>query len=795
MTDEPSKIILKKNEDGSTTKVLVKKVTLKVKVKAPNAPEPVKPGVVTPEPVSNPVTSKPTNAPTVPPVQTVPTKPPHVGPVKGGLSDLKAPVRTYPPRPGGPRPGGGYGGGAPGGAPRGDGSGPPGGLGTVDPRKKKIFVARKKPGEGPRGPGGGPGAPTPPLVPANASQRGPHDRKKNDRYEPKEINKLSDKFLKRDEEQNEFANVPASIEIPEVISLKNLAMKLNLKVAQIIKKFFDLGVMDLTVNDSIDSDSASILCAELKCEVKVVSLLEQTKVEEERGKDEDYARRDPIVTVMGHVDHGKTSLLDAIRKTDVAAGESGGITQHIGAYKVSIPKGSVLFIDTPGHAAFSSMRSRGAKVTDIVILVVSAIDGVMPQTIEAINHAKAAGVPIIVAVNKMDVPGADATRIRTQLSEHGLVSEDWGGDTMFLPVSALKKTGLTELLEAVLLQAEMKDLKANPKVRASGYVIESKVEQGKGNVATVIIKNGTLKPGAAYLCGNFTGRVRAIFNDRGEEIKSALPSTPVEIIGLSGLPQAGDIFVEMESEREAKKVADRRLELVKENAAQNVKKITLSNIFDAMKQRQVKEHKVILKGDVFGSVEAIKELLNKQKNDEVKVTVIHSSTGAINETDVQLASASQALIIGFKVRPNPKAKKMAETEKVDVRLYQIIYDIIDDIAKVLLGMLDVEQKEEKLGSLRVKEVFKITGSGKIAGCVVTDGKVTSKARVRLFRDDVQIYEGEIATLKHYKDEVKEVLAGTECGIQIKDYQDLRVGDVVESYQLVKIERKLEISAS
>jgi translation initiation factor IF-2 len=700
---------------------------------------------------------------------------------------------TYGPRPGGYGPrSGGYGprppgaGGGYGGAPGGPG-GP--GAGSNDPRRKKIFVARK-----PTGPGGRPGQPPPPL-PAG----GRHYDKKKHASDSKgrdkdEVETFENKILRKEaQEQNEFANIPAGIEISEVISIKNLAMKLNLKASQIIKKFMSLGVMDLTVNDNIDHESASILCHELGCEIKVVSLLEQTKVEEDKGAPEDYVTRDPIVTVMGHVDHGKTSLLDAIRSTSVAAGESGGITQHIGAYKVKTEKGAVLFIDTPGHAAFSNMRARGAQVTDVVILVVSGVDGVMPQTIEAAAHAKAAGVPVVVAVNKMDLPGAETTRIKNQLSEKGLVSEEWGGDTMFVEVSATKKTGLTKLLESVLLTAELRQLKANPRVRASGYVIESKIEQGRGNVATVIVKNGTLKPGAAYLCGNATGRVRAMYDDLGKEVKVAGPSTPVEIIGLSVLPQAGMPFTEMENEKEARRVAERREELARENAAQNVKKVNLGNLFDTLKQRAVKEQKVLVKADVFGSVEAIRDMLAKIQNEEVKISVIQAAAGAINETDVDLAATSNAMIIGFKVRPNGKAKKEAERLGVDIRIYQIIYEIVDDMTKALTGMLDEQKREERLGSLTIKEVFKISGVGKIAGCAVNDGKVVAKARARLMRDGVQIWDGDIASLKHYKDEVKEVLAGTDCGLQLKDFQDLKPGDTVESYQLVTLERKLEIS--
>ena len=553
--------------------------------------------------------------------------------------------------------------------------------------------------------------------------------------------------------------------------------------------------MDVTVNDTIDSETAAIVCSELNCKVKVTSLLQQTKVDVDVGDESDYIKRHPIVTVMGHVDHGKTSLLDAIRKTNVTSSESGGITQHIGAYQVKIDKGSVLFIDTPGHEAFSAMRARGAKVTDIVILVVSAVDGVKPQTIEAINHAKAAKVPIIVAINKCDLEGSNPDNIKTQLSEHGLVSEEWGGDTIFHKISALKKEGIKELLETIILQADINEFKGNPKVKAHGYLIESKVEVGKGNVITVVIKNGTLRQGDAYVSGNATGKVRAMFDENACIVKEASSSTPIEIIGISKLPQAGELFQVVENEKEGKRIVERREQLHKERAANKVKKVNLDNLFDAIAARKVDELKVLIKGDVFGSVEAIRDIMEKQKNDEVKVTVIRSATGAITENDVNLASASDALIIGFKVKPNGKAKKLADQLGVKIKQYNIIYDIVDDVQDALQGMLRSEKIEEELGTLEVKEIFKISGSGKIAGSVVTQGKIAFSGIIRLYREEVMIHEGEIATLKRYKDNVKEVTEGSECGLQIKNYQDIKPGDMIKCYLVKEVEREFKLLES
>ena len=618
---------------------------------------------------------------------------------------------------------------------------------------------------------------------------------KNQLQERENFNKLENQLKGKKGDGEEFSNIPSEIEIPEAVTIKDLAHKLNLKASQLIKKFLSLGVMNLTVNDSIDADSATILCAELGCNTKIVSLLDQTKMEIDIGDPKDDEPRPPIVTVMGHVDHGKTSLLDAMRKTNVVASEAGGITQHIGAYRIEREKGAILFIDTPGHAAFSAMRARGAKVTDVAVLVVSAVDGVMPQTLEAISHIKEADIPVIVAINKCDLKEADAKRIKTQLSEHGLISEEWGGAVVFVEVSALKGQGINELFDALLLQAEMSELKANPYVKAHGYVIESKIEQGRGNVASVVVKNGILKKEDFYLSSHSTGKVRAMFDEHGKEKKSTGPSTVVEIIGISDLPQAGELFQVVENEKEGRRIAERRAHLRKETDAKNVKKVNIENLFDTLAAKKVKELKALIKGDVYGSVEAIKDMLTKQKNDEVKVSVIHAATGGITENDVNLASASDALIIGFKVRPNSKAKKLAEREKVDIRLYQIIYDIIEDIQKRLQGMLTTETLQEKIGTLEIKEIFKISKVGKIAGCAVTDGKVAANSFLRLYRDDVMIHEGKLAALKRFKDDAKEVVAGQECGLQIENYYDIKVGDTIECISVKEIQRKLDIASN
>jgi len=563
--------------------------------------------------------------------------------------------------------------------------------------------------------------------------------------------------------------IPKSIDIMEVITV--------------------LGVM-ATINQQIDAETATIVASEFGAEVKIISLYDETLIESDEALEEDLEHRPPIVTIMGHVDHGKTKLLDAIRTTKIAEGEHGGITQHIGAYQVETEKGSITFLDTPGHEAFTLMRARGAQVTDIVVLVVAANDGVMPQTVEAIHHAKEAGVPIIVAVNKIDLPEANPDKVKQQLSDHGLMPESWGGSTMFVEISALKKMGIDELLDGIILQAEVLELRASKKTRAEGKVIESKIDQGRGVVATVLIEKGQLKIADAFIGGVFPGKVRAMFNDRGESIKVANPSTPVEILGFSGIPSAGDPFQVTESEKQARQIGLKRQELKRHEGAKNVKKVTLDNLYDSISDGEIKELKVIVKGDVQGSVEALKNSLEKLSNKEIRLVCIHASAGAIIENDVYLAAASDAIIIGFHVRPTPKALMIADQEKVEVRKYNIIYDAVEDIKLAMEGMLSPDLREDALGTAEVRDTFKVPKIGVIAGCYVQSGKVKRNCLIRVFREGVQIHEGKISSLRRFKDDVKEVATNYECGIGIENFQDLQVGDSLEAYEIVEVAKKL-----
>lgn len=583
--------------------------------------------------------------------------------------------------------------------------------------------------------------------------------------------------------------VPKSIDIMDVITVAELAKKLNLKASDVITKLIGMGQM-VTINQQIDADTASILADEYGCKVNIVSLYDQTIVEGEKGDDADIVERPPVVTVMGHVDHGKTKLLDAIRSANVAATEFGGITQHIGAYKVEINGRSIVFLDTPGHEAFTQMRARGAHLTDIVVLVVAANDGVMPQTIEAINHAKEANVPIIVAINKIDLYEANPDRVKQQLSEYGLIPEEWGGDTIYCPISALKKEGIDNLLENILIEADMLELKANPNCRAEGKVIESKVDQGRGMVSTVLIQRGTLKIGDAFIAGVYAGKVRAMFNDRGKKIESAGPSTPVEILGFEGLPNAGDPFQVTESEKYARQIGEKRQELERIGAAKNVKKVTLENLYTSIQEGEVQELKVIIKGDVQGSVEALKNTLEKLSTSEIRLHTIHASVGAIVENDVNLASASDAIIIGFNVRPTSKAALLAEQEKVEIKRYNVIYHAQEDIKAAMEGMLSPELKEEQIGTVEVRDTFKVPKVGTIAGAYVTDGSVKRNSVCRVYRDDVEIFNGKISSLKRFKDDAKEVEKGFECGIGLENFNDIQVGDIIEVYEIKEIARKL-----
>lgn len=590
-----------------------------------------------------------------------------------------------------------------------------------------------------------------------------------------------------------LASVPKSIDMMEVITVSDLAKKMNLKASEIIAKLFKMGMM-VTINQQIDHETAEIICSEYNCSVHLVSLYDETLIASESDEDQELVDRAPIVTVMGHVDHGKTKLLDAIRSTKVAEGEYGGITQHIGAYKVNLDdRGEVVFLDTPGHAAFSMMRARGAQVTDIVILVVAANDGVMPQTREAIDHARAANVPIIVAINKCDLAEAKPERVMQQLSDLGLMPEEWGGQTLYCQISALKKIGIDELLDTVLLQAEMLELKANANCRAEGKIIESRIDQGRGIVASVLIERGTLRQGDHYVAGIYPGRVRAMFDDKGRKIEIAGPSTPVEIIGLSDIPGAGDPFQVTEDERQARQVGAKRQELERLGDSRNVKKVTLDNLYSKIKEGTIQEFNVIIKGDVQGSVEALQGSLEKLSTDEIHLNVIRASAGAIIESDITLASASEALVIGFNVRPTPRAQALADQEKIEIRKYNIIYDVVDDIRLAMEGMLSPEVREIEIGTVEVRDTFKVPRIGTIAGAMVTKGKVKRNALVRVIRDSIQLNSQmvRISSLKRFKDDAKEVAEGFECGIGLENFNDLRVGDILEIVDTEEVARKLE----
>ena len=622
--------------------------------------------------------------------------------------------------------------------------------------------------------------------------------KKKIEYPKRKHDQPEEKYLQVKKKTVIMANpVPKEISITEGITVADLAKKMNLKGSDLIHKLMAMGMM-LTINQQIDSDTASLLAAEYDCKVNVVSLYDETVIEEDKEHQEDLAPRPPIITIMGHVDHGKTKLLDAIRSTNVAEGEYGGITQHIGAYCVDLPataegkpQGRVVFLDTPGHEAFTMMRARGAQVTDIVVLVVSAVDGVMPQTIEAINHAKQAEVPIIVAVNKMDLVEANVDLVKRQLSEHGLTPEEWGGTTIYNEVSALKKTGIKELLESILLQSEVLELKASYKTRALGIVLESRVEMGRGIVATVILQKGTLTPGESFVAGIYSGKVRAIFNDRGEKVTEATPSLPVEVIGFASIPNAGDPFQVTDSEQTARLIGSKRQELRKQEESKGVKKVTLDNLYEQIKEGQIQGLNVIIKADVAGSVEALKSSLQRLSTSEVKLEVIHAAAGAINEGDVLLASTSNALIVGFHVRPTSVAQSLADREKVDIRKYNIIYDALEDIRSAMEGLLKPELREEQIGSIEVRNTFKIPKIGTIAGCQVISGKVRRNADVRLIRDGVEIFKGKIASLKRFKDDAREVEEGFECGIGLDGFHDIKTGDTIEVYETRELAKKLE----
>ena len=586
-----------------------------------------------------------------------------------------------------------------------------------------------------------------------------------------------------------------TITVEGALTVQQLAESLGKPATEVIMKLMKMGTM-ASLNQEVSFEVASQVASEYGFTLEVGGQEENSEeeiealMEIEEDREEDLKPRPPVVTVMGHVDHGKTSLLDAIRSTHVTNSEAGGITQHIGASEVSINGQKIVFLDTPGHEAFTAMRARGAQVTDIAILVVAADDGIMPQTIEAINHAKAAEVPLIVAINKIDKPSANPDKVKQELSEQGLLVEDWGGDVIAVPVSARQKTGIDTLLEMILLVAEMEELKANPDKRAVGTVVEAELDKGRGPVATVLVQGGTLKVGDPIVCGLASGKVRAMINSKGKRVKTAGPSTAVEILGLSEVPQGGDQFVAVPSDKVARNIAEKRQQIAREEMLKANQRMSLDQFFDQMNEGQVKDLNVIIKADVQGSVQAVKQSFEKLSNDEVGVRVIHGGVGAINESDVTLAAASNAIIIGFNVRPVPSAESLAEKESVDVRSYTIIYKAIEDIQAAMSGMLDPEYRDEDTGKAEIREVYKISGVGTVSGCYVTSGKIYRNGKVRIVRDGIIIHEGEIQALKRFKDDVKEVNNGYECGMSFVNYNDIKVGDIVEAYITKEIERKL-----
>ncbi len=715
------------------------------------------------------------------------------------------------PRPqgqGGPRPYQGSSDGRP--RPQGQG-GPRPYQGSSDGRPRPQGQGGQRPGgrdgaQRPGGPGRRPGgkddAPSAIEIDDQAlkKNKGLDKEKEKEKHKEKESRRLN----KREREEAEKALIlkkkqiaetrkaasPDKISITESVTVGELSKKLNVKASEVIGKLIKLGVM-ATINQVIDSDTASILAAEYNTEVGVVSFYDETVIKnEQEDRPEDAVSRPPVVTVMGHVDHGKTRLLDVIRSTNVIDSEFGGITQHIGAYTVKVGERKITFFDTPGHAAFTTMRARGASITDIVILVVAANDGVMPQTIEAISHAKAANVPIIVAINKIDLPEANIEKVKQELTGYGLIPEDWGGTTLFAQISAKQKLNIEQLLELVLIQSEMLELKANPKLMARGTVIESRLDPGRGAVSTVLIQSGTLHVGDPFVVGVFSGKVRAMFDDKGVPIEEAGPSVPVEILGISGVPGAGDPFEGVDSDRMAKQVSQKRLEYKRIESAKKVRKVTLESLNEMIKEGEVKDLNVIVKADVDGSSQALTEALEKLSNEEIRVRVIHSGAGGINDSDVMLASASNAIIIGYHVRPTGKVSDLADKENVSIKFYNIIFEATDDIKAAMEGMLSPIFEEKILGTGEIRQVFKVSKIGSIAGSVCMSGKITRKAKVRILRDGVVVFDGAIASLKRYKDDVATVDAGQEFGFSAADYNDMKEGDTFEAYEVIQIAKKL-----
>lgn len=606
-------------------------------------------------------------------------------------------------------------------------------------------------------------------------------------------NQKNNKNKKNNKPQNEVAEtkeMPSKITYQEGITVGELAEKLNVESAGIIKKLFLLGIM-ANINQSLDEETLELIADDYGVEIEKEVVVDEEDLSiyfDDETDDSDAIERPAVVTIMGHVDHGKTTLLDSIRNTKVTEGEAGGITQHIGAYQIENSGKKITFLDTPGHAAFTTMRARGAQVTDITILVVAADDGVMPQTIEAINHAKEAEVPTIVAVNKIDKPTANPDRVMQELTEYGLIPEDWGGDTIFVPLSALSGDGIDDLLEMIGLVAEVQELKANPNKQAVGTVIEAELDKSRGPAASLLVQNGTLNVGDAIVVGNTYGRIRAMVNDLGKRIKSAGPSTPVEITGINDVPLAGDRFVVFGDEKQARRIGEARHEASVIQQRQESKNVSLDNLFEQMKQGEMKDLNVIIKGDVQGSVEALAASLMKIDVEGVNVRIIHTAVGAINESDVTLANASNGIIIGFNVRPDAGAKRAAEAENVDMRLHRVIYNVIEEIESAMKGLLDPEFEEQVIGQAEVRQTFKVSKVGTIAGSYVTEGKITRNAGVRVIRDGIVLFEGELDTLKRFKDDAKEVAQGYECGITIEKYNDLKEGDIIEAFEMVEIQR-------
>ena len=631
------------------------------------------------------------------------------------------------------------------------------------------------------------------LIPENVKQ-GDKKQKINQKKKQQQRQQHSTKQKRKPEnvikkvEKKEKKVEPLNVLVPNEITVGELASRMKKSPAEIIKKLMLLGIM-ATVNETLDFDTASIMVEEFGgiVEKEIILTDEEILFDDFEDTAEQLKPRSPVVVVMGHVDHGKTSLLDAIRDTNVTEGEFGGITQHIGAHRVRVGEKKITFLDTPGHEAFTAMRARGALVTDIAILVVAADDGIMPQTIEAINHAKAAEVSIIVAINKIDKDGANPDKVKQELMEHGLVPEEWGGDTICVEVSAKKRQNIKELLEMVLLVAEMKELKANPDRKAKGTVIESQLDKGRGSVATVLVQNGTLHVGDYVVAGTASGRVRAMNNDKGKSVKKAGPSIPVEILGLSEVPEGGDEFYVVEDERKARSVVENRKFQEKKEKQKSATAISLDNLFEQIEAGKMKDLNIVVKADVQGSVEAVKQSLERISNDEVRVNVIHGAVGAINESDVMLASASNAIIVGFNVRPTNGASDAAEDAGVDLRMYRVIYDAIEDIEKAMKGMLEPTFREEVTGHVEIRTTFKVSGVGTIGGAYVLDGKIRRDSLVRVVRDGIVIHEGELNSLKRFKDDVKEVNAGYECGLSVSNYNDIKDGDIIEAYIMAQVE--------